>query len=222
MAEEPLYTDEDVPPHPQCSPQRLKIIHVGAGAGGLLFAHKAENALKNFELICYEKNSVPGGTWYENKYPGCACDIPAHTYTFPFEANPEWSGYYSYSDEIEDYFRKFAKKYGVAKYIQLQTEVVAATWDEKTEHWDVDLKRKDGSAFTDTCDVLVNGSGIINKWKWPTIEGLSDFEGTMTHSAAWDAAVKWDNKTVAVIGSGSSSIQMGRSFPIRLQCYACV
>lgn len=202
------YTADDVPDYPQCSPQPLRIIHVGAGASGLLFAHRAEKTLSNYELVCYEKNDAIGGTWYENRYPGCACDIPAHTYTFPFEPNAEWSGYYSYSHEIEQYFIKFARKYGVEKYVQLNTTVAAATWDEKEGHWKVDLARQDGSTFTATCDVLVNGAGVINKWKWPEIEGLHDFKGTLAHSAAWDATIDWANKTVAIIGTGSSSIQM--------------
>ncbi|EXJ61851.1 hypothetical protein A1O7_02281 [Cladophialophora yegresii CBS 114405] len=202
------YTADDIPDYPQCTPQSLKIIHVGAGASGILFAHKAEKQLKNYELICYEKNDAVGGTWYENRYPGCACDIPAHTYTFPFEPNPEWSGYYSYSDEIQSYMLNFAKKYGVEKYIQLSTEVVAATWDETQSKWTVDLKRKDGGAFTDTCDVLVNGTGVVNKWKWPAIDGLHDFQGTLAHSANWDPSIDWKGKTVAVIGTGSSSVQM--------------
>ncbi|OAL38935.1 hypothetical protein AYO20_01686 [Fonsecaea nubica] len=208
LINEAPYTPDDIPDHPQCAPQPLKIIHVGAGASGLLFAHKAERMLKNYDLICYEKNDSIGGTWYENRYPGCACDIPAHTYTFPFEPNTEWSGYYSGSDEIQEYFVRFAKKYGVEKYVQLNTEVVAATWDETNSNWTVDLKRKDGSTFTDTCDVLVNGAGVINRWKWPTIEGLHDFKGLLLHSAAWDRSIDWAGKTVAVIGTGSSSIQM--------------
>ncbi|EXJ66388.1 uncharacterized protein A1O5_10540 [Cladophialophora psammophila CBS 110553] len=208
LIDEAPYTADDVPDYPQCTPQPIKIIHVGAGASGLLFAHKAEKQLQNYELICYEKNEVIGGTWYENRYPGCACDIPAHTYTYPFEPNAEWSGYYSYSHEIQEYFLRFAKKYGVEKYVQLNTEVVAATWDEKTSKWNVDLKRKDGSTFVDTCDVIVNGAGVINKWKWPSIEGLHDFKGLLAHSANWDTSIDWAGKTVAVIGTGSSSIQM--------------
>lgn len=80
-------------------------------------------------------------------------------------------------------------------------------------HWKVDLRRtKDGSTFTDTSDVLVNGAGVINKWKWPIIEGLHEFQGQLAHSAAWDATIDWKDKTVAVIGSGSSSIQMVPEF----------
>lgn len=207
-----IYTDDDIPAHTQCQSWPLKIIQIGAGAAGLLFAHKAQKSLRNFELVCYEKSPAIGGTWYENKYPGCACDIPAHTYTYPFEPNSEWSGYYSFSDEIESYFIKFAKKYGVEKYVQLNTEVLSTTWNEAATHWKVELRRKDGSTFFDTCDVLVNGGGAVNKWKWPVIPGLSSFKGTLVHSAAWDPQIKWDDKSVAVIGSGSSSIQLVPQF----------
>ena len=210
--QEAALTDDDIPSHPQCTSQPPRIIHVGAGVAGLLFAHKAEKALTNFELVCYEKNSTSGGTWYENKYPGCACDIPAHTYTYPFEPNPDWSGYYSYSNEIEDYLKRFSKKYGVEKFIEFETEVLSAAWMEKQHRWEVKLRRKDGSVFVDTCKVLVNGAGILNKWKWPTIEGLHSFRGRLVHSAAWDTTIDWVGKRIAVIGSGSSSIQMVPQF----------
>jgi len=201
-------TPNGVPDYPQCSPHPLKIIHVGMGASGMVFAHKAQKFLTNYELICYEKNDAIGGTWYENRYPGCACDIPAHTYTFPWHPNAEWSGYYSYSDEIQKYFLRFAREYDVERDARLNTEVLACTWDGDQGRWIVELKRKDGSTFTDTCNVLVNGTGIINKWKWPVIEGLHDFLGILAHSASWPQDLNWTDKNVAVIGTGSSSIQM--------------
>ena len=201
---------EQVPEYPQCTPQKVKIIHVGMGASGLLFAHKAERFLRNFELVCYEKNPVIGGTWYENRYPGCACDIPAHTYTFPWYPNPDWSGYYSYSHEIQDYMLRFAKEYGVEKYAVLNTEVLSCTWSG--DQWKVQLKRNDGTTFIDSCDVIVNGTGILNKWKWPNIQGLTDFSGTIAHSANWPHGLDWQNRRVAVIGTGSSSIQMVPKF----------
>lgn len=205
-ASTPIICANHVPDYPQCTPSHLKIIHVGMGASGLVFAHKVDKYLKNVELVCYERHSTIGGTWYENRYPGCACDIPAHTYTFPFYGNTEWSGYYSYSHEIQDYFLRFAKDYDVEKYAVLNTEVLACRWNG--DKWVVEVRRKDGSIFTDTCDVLVNGSGIFNKWKWPSIEGLSDFTGVVAHSAQWPQDLDWTNKSVAVIGTGSSSIQM--------------
>lgn len=201
---------EQVPGYPQCTPRAIRIIHVGFGASGMVFAHKAEKFLQNFKLVCYEKNDQLGGTWYENRYPGCACDIPAHTYTFPWFPNPEWSGYYSYGDEIQNYFRRFSEEYAVTKYAVFNTEVTSCAWDG--DQWVVELRNSDYSTFTDHCDVLVNGTGILNKWKWPNIEGLQDFEGTMAHSANWPQNIDWRNKSVAVIGTGSSSIQMVPKF----------
>ena len=206
------YSSADVPEYPQCTPQPLRIIYVGAGAGGILFAHKAERMLENYSLVCYEKNAEIGGTWYENRYPGCACDIPAHTYVFPFEPNPDWSGYFSYSGEIQDYLQKCATKWDVHKYFELEREIVSARWLEGEAKYEVLIRKVDkdgnGQTFTDTCDVLVNGSGILNKWKWPDIPDRSEFRGKMVHSARWDPDLDWAGKKVAVIGSGSSSIQM--------------
>ena len=204
-------TPDLVPDYPQCTPKRLKIIHVGMGASGLLFAYKSRK-LSNVEVICYERNSTMGGTWLENKYPGCACDIPAHTYTYPFYPNPEWSGYYSYSHEIQLYFTRFAKQFDLEKYGVYDTEVLSAQWDSTTAKWRIALRGPAGTVFTDTCDVLVNGSGIFNKWKWPAIDGLHDFRGVLAHSADWPQDLDWTGKRIAVIGTGSSSIQMVPQF----------
>ena len=206
------YSSADVPDYPQCTPQPLRIIYVGAGAGGILFAHKAERMLENYSLVCYEKNPDIGGTWLENRYPGCACDIPAHTYVFPFEPNPDWSGYFSYAGEIQGYLQQCATKWNVHKFFELEREIVSARWLEGEAKYEVLVRKvgKDGNGetFTDTCDVLVNGSGILNKWKWPDIPDRPEFQGKMVHSARWDPDLDWTGKKVAVIGSGSSSIQM--------------
>ncbi|KAJ9652039.1 hypothetical protein H2198_008701 [Neophaeococcomyces mojaviensis] len=197
-----------VPDEPMCSPEPIRIIHVGMGASGLLAAHKARKMLQNYELVCYEKNETVGGTWWENRYPGCACDIPAHTYTFPFERNPKWSGYYSYAPEIQEYMMNFYKKHNLEPFVVLNTEVISATWDQLSGKWEVELRRKDGSTFIDKANVLINGSGVLTKWKWPTIEGLHDFKGVLAHSANWPQDLDWAGRRVAVIGTGSSSIQM--------------
>ncbi|OQV00810.1 hypothetical protein CLAIMM_06258 [Cladophialophora immunda] len=192
---------------PQSAPNHIKIIHVGAGAAGMLAAYKAKRMLENYELVCYEKNPVPGGTWWENRYPGCACDIAAHTYTFSFEPNPEWSSFYAYSPEIQDYMMRFYEKYELAPFVKLNTEVVGAVWSEEEGKWHVELRQGDRT-FYDTCHVLINGSGVVNRWKWPDIPGLHDFQGILSHSANWDQSIDWNGKRVAVIGTGSSAIQM--------------
>ncbi|KAF5624805.1 sterigmatocystin biosynthesis monooxygenase stcW [Fusarium tjaetaba] len=188
-------------------PRKLRIIHVGAGASGLMTAYKAERMLQNYELVLYDKNPVIGGTWYENRYPGCACDVPAHIYTYSFEPNAEWSRYYANSAEIYDYFLRFAKKYDLEKYAQLRTTVISATWDEADGKWAVKLSQ-DGKERMDYCDVLMNGSGVVNKMKWPDVPGRSSYNGTIAHSATWDPKITWEGKRVALIGTGSSSVQM--------------
>ncbi|KAF5560695.1 sterigmatocystin biosynthesis monooxygenase stcW [Fusarium napiforme] len=176
--------------------RKLRIIHVGAGASGLMTAYKAERMLQNYELVLYDKNPVIGGTWYENRYPGmtrtllslqsspckadisgCACDVPAPIYTYSFEPNTEWSRYYANSAEIYEYFIRFAKKYDLEKYAQLRTTVISATWDDA-------------------------------EGKWPNIPGRSSYNGTIAHSATWDPKINWEGKRVALIGTGSSSVQM--------------
>jgi cation diffusion facilitator CzcD-associated flavoprotein CzcO len=140
---------------------------------------------------------------------GCACDIPAHTYTFPFEPNPEWSEFYASAPEIQDNFMRFYNKHNLEPFVVLNTEVVEAEWHDLEGMWHVTLQNsKDGSTFVDKCNVIINGSGVLTKWKWPAIEGLHDFKGELAHSANWPQGLDWAGKRVGVIGTGSSSIQM--------------
>jgi cation diffusion facilitator CzcD-associated flavoprotein CzcO len=153
------------------------------------------------ELQIYDKNKGVGGTWHENKYPGCACDVPSHRYCYTFENNPDFLAYYSDADAIEDYLVKTWRKYGVDKLTQLNTAVVKALWNEDSGKWDLTLKGPSGE-FTDSCDVLLNATGILNAWKWPDIQGLKDFKGKLLHTAAYDRSVETAGKRVAVIGTG--------------------
>lgn len=145
-------------------PRNIRIIHIGAGATGLCTAFKFERGLTDYELVCYEKNDEVGGTWLENRYPGCACDVPAHVYTYTFEPNPEWKSYYAYSPDIHKYFLNFCEKYQLRKYIKLKHRVLSAKWHEDKGQWEVEVE-KNGEVFTDWCHVLMNGSGLLNKWK---------------------------------------------------------
>jgi cation diffusion facilitator CzcD-associated flavoprotein CzcO len=186
----------------------VRIICVGAGASGLQVAYKAERALDNYELQIYDKNSDVGGTWLENVYPGCTCDIPSHSYQFPWAKNPNWSAYYSSSKEIWQYFKDISIEYGLDKYIKLRTTVKEAIWNEEKGQYQVKLVDADGKDFEDWCDVLLNGTGVLNSWKWPSIPGIDVFKGKLMHSAAWDTSYDLTDKTVAVIGGGSSAVQI--------------
>lgn len=132
---------------------------------------------------------------------------PAHVYTYPFEPNPNWSKFYAGSAEIQQYFVNFAQKYELNQYIHLNHTIRSAQWIEDRGIYEVEIETKDGS-MKDWGHILINATGTLNKWKWPDIPGLHDFKGTLVHSANWDPDISCRDKKVAVIGTGSSAIQI--------------
>ncbi|KAF2845806.1 FAD/NAD(P)-binding domain-containing protein [Plenodomus tracheiphilus IPT5] len=188
--------------------RHLRVIGVGAGASGLCLAYKLKHYFTDFTLNIYEKNEDIGGTWFENRYPGCACDVPAHNYTYSFHPNLDWSANYASSTEIYKYFKNFADTYGLREYLSCNHEVTGAVWDEAAKEWDVTIKRPDGTEFKQYCDFFINAAGILNNWRWPAVSGLQSFKGPLLHSAAWDESVDLTGKRVGLIGNGSSGIQL--------------
>ncbi|KAL4808009.1 hypothetical protein BDV18DRAFT_158129 [Aspergillus unguis] len=189
--------------------RHVRIICVGAGASGLLFAYKIQRSFRNFSLVIYEKNPDIAGTWFENRYPGCACDVPAHNYTWSFEPKTDWSGTYASSKEIFNYFDNFSRKYGLGQYCHTLHQVTGATWNDHSGGYDVlvnDLKS--GKEFQDYCDILINAGGILNSWRWPAIPGLDKYKGTLVHTANWDESIDLRGKHIGLIGNGSSGIQV--------------
>ncbi|CAK7219658.1 hypothetical protein SBRCBS47491_003921 [Sporothrix bragantina] len=187
----------------------MKVIVIGAGISGILAAIRFPRRIPNLDLVVYDKNPEVGGTWYENKYPGVACDIPAHVYQASFEPNPNWSKFYASGQEILDYWKGIVAKYGVQQYLKLSHKVIEARFHDTTAKWHVKVENQlTGEVIQDTCDVLYGCMGSLNDWHWPDIPGLHSFQGKLLHSAAWDQA--WDptGQSVAVIGSGSSAIQI--------------
>jgi cation diffusion facilitator CzcD-associated flavoprotein CzcO len=119
-----------------------------------------------WELTVFEKNAAEGGTWYENKYPGCACDIPAHIYTYSWDPQPNWSSFYAYAPEILEYFKKFSDKHDLHHYVQLNSQVVSATWNDQEGIYKLIIENpQTGEQREDWSHVLVNASGNLNKWK---------------------------------------------------------
>ena len=186
----------------------VRMICVGAGAAGLTIAYQAEQKLENVTLQIYEKNNDVGGTWLENRYPGCTCDIPSHSYQFTWARNPNWSTFYAKAPEIWQYFKDTAQKHNLEQYVKFEHKVECATWNEEKGLWELDIRAADGSLVQDSCEILVNGSGILNTWNFPNIPGIHDFEGKLMHSAHWDQTYDLKDKTVAVIGGGSSAVQI--------------
>ncbi|KZO91462.1 FAD/NAD(P)-binding domain-containing protein [Calocera viscosa TUFC12733] len=188
------------------APRHIRVVCIGAGCSGLFLAICQEQELQNCEFVIYEKNKTVSGTWYENKYPGAACDVPAPIYTYTFEPNPNWTKYYAESDEIQTYFEGVADKYQLRKYIKFEHRVVSAIWSEAKGKWDL-LIQHNGKTIADECDVLLNCGGVLNAWKWPLIRGLEKFKGKLLHSAHFDRSFDYSDKRVALVGCGSSGVQ---------------
>jgi cation diffusion facilitator CzcD-associated flavoprotein CzcO len=185
------------------SERQMDIIVIGAGASGLCIAYKLQRSFSNFSLTMYEKNPEISGTWYENRYPGCACDVPAHNYVFSWEPKKDWSAVYVGNTEIKSYFQSFAAKYNLDKHIKLNHQVIEAKWEERQAKWMIRIKDDTtGVIIQRSCDILINASGILNNWKWPDIPGLHTFTGTLLHSAHYDNGVDLTGKRVGLIGNG--------------------
>lgn len=192
-------------------PAKLRVACVGAGASGLCLTYKMRKMLEpgSWELTLFEKNPHFGGTWYENTYPGVACDIPAHLYSFTFDPKPDWSHYFAYGPEIQRYFEEFAERHDVRKHMKLNTKVLECRWDESSAVWRITLENtQTKEQWQDWAHCVVNGTGILNSWKWPDIANLDSYEGPRMHSAAWNHKIDLKDKTVGVVGTGSTSVQV--------------
>jgi cation diffusion facilitator CzcD-associated flavoprotein CzcO len=189
----------------------LRVILMGAGASAINFLHHLGGLSKhNLSVICYEKNDGVGGTWHENKYPGCACDIPSVNYQYSWRIQT-WTKYYSPAEEIDKYLKEIEKDYGWVEkgLIKLNHKVKGACWDETKGIWHIGVQNlKTEEEIYDECEVFINAGGVLNSWKYPDIKGLHDFGGKLMHSAAYDTTFDVTGKKVAVIGAGSSGVQL--------------
>ena len=179
----------------------LRFAIIGAGMSGILTAIKLHEAgFTNYTI--YEKTERLGGTWRENTYPGVACDVPSHLYTYSFEPNPNWTRHFAGGGEIQKYFEGVARKYGVEKAIQFGQELTRAEW--KSGRWQLELK----SGLRDQADVVIAATGVLHVPAMPDIAGLDTFGGARFHSARWDHSVALDGRRVGVIGTGSTAVQI--------------
>jgi len=183
--------------------RRPRIAIVGAGPGGLCMAIRlAQEGLEDFVVL--EREAGVGGTWYHNRYPGCACDIPSHLYSFSFEPKLDWTRPYAPQLEILDYMEHCAAKYGVLPRCRFGDGVRRAVWDEDEARWTLTLESGD----TVEADVVVSAIGMFNDLAWPDIPGLADFAGACWHSARWNRDHDLAGERVAVIGSAASAVQL--------------
>ncbi|KAJ7273075.1 hypothetical protein C8J57DRAFT_1506626 [Mycena rebaudengoi] len=192
----------DIPDLPYGTLRPIKVIGIGAEMSGISLAHDVQEDGKNIELTIY------GRTWFWNKYPGLRCGIPSVNYQMHWSPKLDWPEYYSQRSVFQEYYRSLVDKFNLWKYINLQHKVVRAEWDDAAKKWRIKVRGPNGREFEDECDVLLNGGGVLNVWKWPDIEGLHSFKGDLCHSARWPDDLVVKDKRVAVIGCGSSGIQV--------------
>ena len=175
---------------------------VGAGFAGIgMAAGLLRTGRRDFVIL--EKSDGLGGTWRDNTYPGAACDVPAHLYSFSFALNPDWSRTFAGQEEIRRYMQAVVERLGLGPHLRLGTRLRRARWDAACDAWRLDLGDRELVARH-----LILGAGGLHTPKVPPLPGLEDFEGARFHTAEWDHGVRLDGKRVAVIGTGASAIQV--------------
>ncbi|KAK5018033.1 hypothetical protein LTR16_000600 [Cryomyces antarcticus] len=190
------------------------VLIIGAGISGMCTAIDLIKRNKCHNFIIVEKSSGVGGTWHDNKYPGCCCDVWSRLYSYSFEQNPDWTREYPGQEEILDYLLNIANKYHLYKYIRFNTSVSEARWDDVEKKWKTVVKvsgTKDAEyspEYTITSDYFVSAVGQLNVPNYPKIPGLETFKGKTMHSARWDWSYNLDGKKIAVIGNGATAAQI--------------
>ncbi len=182
-------------------PAEVRVAIIGSGFSGLAMAAALLREGER-DFVVLERASDIGGTWRDNAYPGCACDVPSHLYSFSFAPNPNWSNTFSPQGEIWRYQLDVSAKLGVDPYVRANAGVTKASWSDDTQRWTVETERG-----TVTARILVSGTGPLCEPLIPDLPGLASFQGETFHSARWNHDYDLRGKRVAVVGTGASAIQ---------------
>ncbi len=180
----------------------LDVAIVGAGFAGLGMGIRLKRR-GTASFLLFERAEDVGGTWRDNTYPGVACDVPSHLYSFSFRPNPHWSSFFSAGGEIREYLAASARDEGLTEHLALGTDVSAMNWDASCSRWVLQTTRGRYTARS-----LVLACGRLTAPRIPDVPGLDTFDGPAFHSARWDADADLHGKRVAVIGSGASAVQL--------------
>ncbi|MFD5141296.1 flavin-containing monooxygenase [Streptomyces sp. NPDC058378] len=183
--------------------EHVRVAVIGSGFGGLGAAVRLRReGITDFLVL--ERAAAVGGTWRDNSYPGCACDVPSHLYSFSFAPNPDWPRTFSGQQHIRAYLEHVADTFGLRPHIRLNHEVTVMRWDNDELHWVIEA----ANGSTVTADAVVSATGPLSDPKLPDIPGLAEFPGKVFHSAQWDHDYDLSGKRVAVVGTGASAIQI--------------
>jgi cation diffusion facilitator CzcD-associated flavoprotein CzcO len=183
-------------------PGHVRVAIIGAGFGGIGVAVALQKA-GHADFVVLERAKAVGGTWRDNSYPGCTCDVPSHLYSYSFAPNPDWTHGFSRQPEIWDYLERVTDRYGLRRSIRFEVNVTEARWDASLSRWRIRTSRGEMSA-----DVLVSAAGPLSEPKLPDIPGLDSFPGEVFHSSRWNHDFDLAGKRVAVVGTGASAIQI--------------
>lgn len=179
-----------------------EIIILGAGFAGICMGIQLQKAgIKDFIIV--EKADDIGGTWRDNTYPGAACDVSSHLYSYSFEQNPNWNRMFSGQKEIYNYLKHCVAKYQLESYIHFNIEILGGNYNETTGKWTLQTNKEDRE-----CRFWVNAMGPLNRQNFPNIQGRTSFEGAAFHSSQWNHDFDLKDKKVAVVGTGASAIQI--------------
>jgi 4-hydroxyacetophenone monooxygenase len=187
--------------------EAFSVAIVGAGASGICAAIRLRQA--GIPCTVFEKNDEVGGTWFENRYPGCAVDTPNHFYQYSFEPNDDWPHYFSRQQTILEYLAKCADKYRVRERIRFGCEIESAAYDEGARSWTLVARERGGARTQFRANAVICAVGQLNRPSVPKFPGLDTFQGQVLHTAAWPEGTDLRGKRVALVGSGASAVQVG-------------
>jgi cation diffusion facilitator CzcD-associated flavoprotein CzcO len=193
-------------PNDSRNPGRVRHVEVailGAGFGGIAMAAELQRRGRT-DLKIFEQADGVGGTWWVNRYPGCACDVPAHLYSFSFAPNPDWSRRFAPRAEIQAYLERVVRERNLEERIELGCRIERACWDASTCRWVLD----DARGRTWTADVLVSAIGGLSRPAWPALPGLERFAGARIHSQQWPEDLDVSGRRVALVGTGATAAQI--------------
>ena len=204
----------------------IHVVIIGAGASGLCAAIQLGKL--GIPYTVFEKNAEVGGTWYENRYPGCAVDTPNHFYQFSFEPNNNWPNYFSQRNAIQAYLEHCADKYDVRKHIRFNTEVSSAVFNEATQTWAIQATNKTSKQTIDKAEsvehiqanAVICAVGQLNRPAIPKLPGLEQYQGQVIHTAQWPDQLDLKGKKVALIGTGASAVQVGPAIAAQVESLA--
>jgi 4-hydroxyacetophenone monooxygenase len=182
------------------------VVVIGCGESGILAGIRLAQAGLPFVIV--DKNPGPGGTWWENSYPGARVDVGSHQYCYSFEPAYHWSQYYCRQPELRAYFERVVGKYGLTPHCRFGTAVDAVTWDEDAAVWHVAVRGADGTPEVLDARFVISAVGSLNLPHLPRIEGMDDFAGPSFHSSRWQADLDITGKKFALIGAGASGFQI--------------